>query len=503
MKISVVVPAYNEESNVENFVKLLLKNLSKEIHEIIIVNDCSNDQTKDILNKISKHDLRIRPIHRTEDRGVGNAIKAGLAAISPKSDYTLLLDCDFIANKNDIKKIIKKNYNVDGIIGSRYMQKGCLKNYPFIKKVANRIFHKLIRLSLGIKHCDISNNFKLYKSEVIRSIYPLLKSKGFSINAETGIYPILLGYRIKEVPVIWVGRSKGMGKSSFNVLKAGPGYIRVLFNLLKFKYFSKSLDGNTSLQKTEAKHFNDLVKRSGETYYGNLKPIASVRFSRKAKTILSYLKRVKNPSVLEIGCGTGILSKYILEKKPTLHIEGVDISSEAIKVAKKTLKKYPHAHFQHGDTLNLPFRDNYFDFVIGNSILHHLPTDKALREINRILKPHGMIWFCEPNILNPQIAIEKNFPIIKSLLQDSPNERAFSRWGIKKELERNGFDKVDTAPYEFLHPIIPSAAFVVLIPLCLLLEKIPIIKEFAGTVEIRGRVIKNNVTRINNSNNGS
>ena len=107
------------------------------------------------------------------------------------------------------------------------------------KKIANRIFHKLINLLLGIKHVDLTNNFKLYKMQVIESILPLLDSSGFSINAETGLYPVLLGYRIKEVPVSWVGRTAEMGRSNFQVMKAGPGYIKVLIKALRFKYFNK------------------------------------------------------------------------------------------------------------------------------------------------------------------------------------------------------------------------------------------------------------------------
>jgi len=239
MKISIVIPAHNEEKNIERIINLLLNNFDDYIKEIIIVNDCSTDNTALILNKLKKTIKKIEPLHRKGKNGVGNAIRDGLRIVDKSCDYVLLLDCDFVENIKDIKKMLKQASNFDGLVGSRYIKKGSLINYPVAKKIANRIFHKLINLLLGIKHVDLTNNFKLYKMQVIESILPLLDSSGFSINAETGLYPVLLGYRIKEVPVSWVGRTAEMGRSNFQVMKAGPGYIKVLIKALRFKYFNK------------------------------------------------------------------------------------------------------------------------------------------------------------------------------------------------------------------------------------------------------------------------
>lgn len=487
MKISVVIPAHNEEQNIENIVKLLFRNFRSVVHEVIIVNDCSTDHTKEILTKLSKSHKKIIPVHRKHNPGVGNAIREGLKKISSKSDYVLLLDCDFVENIKDIRKMIGLAHTADGLLGSRFIKSGILVNYPIVKKIANRTFHKLMRLVLNIGHIDISNNFKLYKRHVIIAIQPYLKSSGFSINAETGIYPILMGYKLKEVPVSWIGRTPEMGKSSFNVIKAGPGYVKVLIDVIKYKYMKTDHNhANGTLQHSEKTHFDTLVSETGETYYGNLRPIAPIRFRRKANAILEELKTFKNPKVLELGCGTGILSQYLLENNSKLRIEGIDISPKAIGVARKTLRKYKNAHFQAGDALHLPFKSNTFDVVVGNSILHHIPLVESLQEVRRVLKPNGKIWFCEPNMLNPQIAVEKNIPFLKSFFQDSEDERAFSRWGIKSDLKKYGFKKIVVTPYEFLHPIAPKSLLPIFVPFAILLEHIPVIREFAGTMQIVG-----------------
>lgn len=484
IKISAVIPARNEEANVEKMVKLLVENFNRQILEIIVVNDCSSDKTGEILERLAKKYKKLHPVHRRKNGGVGNAIRKGLEFISDKTEYVLMLDCDFVKNTGDIKRLLKAASNYGGVLGSRYMRGGRLIGYPLPKKLANRTFHFLARIFLGVKYIDVTNNFRLYKYEIIEKIRPLLKGSGFSINAETGLYPCILGYRLKEIPVTWHGRTQDMGRSAFNVAKAGPGYASVFFDVLKFKY-SKNKVGR-KLQDVERNHFDRLVQETGETYYGNLRPVAKVRFSRKANLILGRLLNVRNPRILEIGCGTGILSEYLLRQKSKLNITGIDISPKAIKVAKKKLSRYKNARFEVGDALHIPYPENYFNFVIGNSILHHVQLSGVCKEVHRVLRPGGQIWFCEPNSLNPQIAIEKNIPVVKRIFQDSDSETSFFRWPLKRALQKSGFKNVSVEPYEFLHPILPSFGLDYVSRLCIFLEKIPVVREFAGTLLITG-----------------
>lgn len=485
MKISVVIPARNEEANIENMVRLLLKSLKKKVYEIIVVNDCSTDDTGKILRSLAKKVHKVKPINRTKNPGVGNAIRKGLEAVFPKTDYVLMLDCDFVENTDDIEKMVDKVGEADGFLGSRYVKEGILVNYPAIKKIANRLFHTLARLLLGVSNIDITNNFKLYKYEIIKNILPLLKSHGFSINAETGLYPLLLGYKLKEIPVRWIGRTAEMGTSNFKVFKAGPGYVEVLKDAIKFKYLKRHYK-KLSRQSSEKAHFDSLVRKTGETYYGNLRPVAKIRFARKADQISKHLNGKTVPRVLEIGCGTGIMSSYLLKKRKGIKLYGIDISPEAIAIAKRSLSLNKNVHFEVGDILNLKYPSHSFDMIVGNSILHHVPLKSILSEIKRVSKPGARVWFCEPNILNPQIALEKNLPLLKTLLQDSQDETAYNRWQLKKDLEKAGFEKVVVRPYEFLHPILPEFGLPFLSNMCIFLEKVPLVKEFAGTLQITG-----------------
>ncbi len=131
------------------------------------------------------------------------------------------------------------------------------------------------------------------------------------------------------------------------------------------------------------------------------------------------------------------------------------------------------------------YPDAGFDSVVGSSVLHHLELEEALGEIYRVLKPGGTIYFTEPNMLNPQIAIQKNVPWIKRKLGDSPDETAFFRWPLRRLLEQKGYREVRIEPFDFLHPKTPVPLVDRLDALSRFLENIPVISEFAGSLYIR------------------
>ena len=133
----------------------------------------------------------------------------------------------------------------------------------------------------------------------------------------------------------------------------------------------------------------------------------------------------------------------------------------------------------------MSYPDASFDSVVGSSVLHHLEIQPALREIHRVLKPSGTIFFTEPNMLNPQIAVQKNVPWIKRQLGDSPDETAFFRWPLRRSLEKNGFREIRIEPFDFLHPTLAPRFIGPAQAINRVLEKMPVISEFAGSLYIR------------------
>lgn len=234
--LSIIIPARNEADNLPKLISQILQKYDTHLLEIIVVNDCSIDDSEKVIKELQKKSPKIRMVKRKDHPGVGLAIREGIKNISSKSKYVLFMDCDFLVNVPDILKLIQKVSLYDGVVGARFLEKNSLENYPFPKLFANRSYHFIAKTLLGINHTDLTNNFKLYNRKLVENISPLLSSRDFAINAELGYYPLLLGASIGQVPVRWQERKKNMGLSKFKILKVGPSYAKVLLKLILMKW---------------------------------------------------------------------------------------------------------------------------------------------------------------------------------------------------------------------------------------------------------------------------
>ncbi|MFH0852556.1 MAG: class I SAM-dependent methyltransferase [bacterium] len=236
----------------------------------------------------------------------------------------------------------------------------------------------------------------------------------------------------------------------------------------------------------EAEHFDYLVTNKGISWWGHQTEAGKQRLIRRANLIADYLGSGGQLKILEIGCGIGDLTKYLPPVLPSAQIAAIDISGESIRFAEKTLA-LPNVVFAVADVGGLPFLDQSFDAVVGNSILHHIDMEKTFREIRRVLKRGGKIFFSEPNMLNPEIFLERNIRFFGRWLLNSPEETAFLRWKLAKFLRRQDFSDVEVLPYDFLHPIVPQFLIKIVSGLGLALEKIPVLREASGSLIIRAR----------------
>lgn len=239
LKISLILPAHNEEGNIGKLTEQILKLCDRDILEFLIVDDRSSDNTGKIADKLAKKYKKVKVIHREITPYNKNRVQLGLAIRdgykAAKGDQIMSIDSDFAMSPTDVKKVIErfKKGDCDMVIGSRFVSQSKLVKYPFDKWLANRLFHLVFNPFLGIKINDLSNNFKIMKKEIAKKIN--WKSEGFSILAETGIIPAIMNYKICEVPVIW--RQRSFGKSTFKVLNLAPSYIKVALRAFYIKYF--------------------------------------------------------------------------------------------------------------------------------------------------------------------------------------------------------------------------------------------------------------------------
>ena len=141
------------------------------------------------------------------------------------------MDCDFVLLVPELRDLFDRvAAGREGAIGSRFSYESVLINYPFFKILCNRAFHLLVKLTLlgGVR--DVSNNLKLYRADILKTLD--IEEPHFAANMETGLKPLLAGYDVEEVPVSWINRTVGMGASSFRIVKVAPGYFGALMRTI-------------------------------------------------------------------------------------------------------------------------------------------------------------------------------------------------------------------------------------------------------------------------------
>jgi len=236
-----------------------------------------------------------------------------------------------------------------------------------------------------------------------------------------------------------------------------------------------------SLDQREVMHGKRLAASDAEGIWGWGSPAGQVRAQRRAKMIMESARLGAESKVLEIGCGTGLFTEYFARSGARLI--AVDISRELIGIAQRRGLARGRVQFL-AESFEACLLEDSFDAVIGSSVLHHLNIRPALRKIYQVLKPGGRISFAEPNILNPQIMLQKNIPCIKARLGDTPDEIAFSSWQMRSLLEEIGFTDIFITPFDWLHPAVPKVFIGPVSRFGLILERIPVLKAFAGSLHV-------------------
>lgn len=243
---------------------------------------------------------------------------------------------------------------------------------------------------------------------------------------------------------------------------------------------------HNSLSKEEKEHFDNLAVEKGFHWWGNTTKAGQLRQEIRAQLAREYLASKIEGDILEVGCGAGDFTRYLGRFFPAASITAFDISSKLIEIAAKR-SVTDNVHFVVGNTEELPYSGESFDCVVGNAVLHHLDLSHVLPEVKRVLKRQGKLFFTEPNMLNPQVFLEKNFHFIGARLGNSPDETAFFRWKIKRILASFGFTNIRVIPFDFLHPLVPEGLINLVCRLSGVLERVPIIKEISGSLIISAR----------------
>lgn len=241
----------------------------------------------------------------------------------------------------------------------------------------------------------------------------------------------------------------------------------------------------------EIAHGRMLAGAESEAAWGWSGPAGHSRARRRADLIVSAAGMHPGRTILEIGCGTGLFTAHFAATGA--RIVAVDISPHLLAKAIERQLPAEHVRFEQrcaeslepGDPAFQAWAADGFDAIVGSSVLHHLDIPAAIETCKRLLAPGGRMVFAEPNLLNPQVWMERRFrswfPYV------SRDETAIVRWQLQRQLERTGFSNIVITPFDWLHPATPAPLIRVVAGAGRVFEQIPGLREFAGSVLITAR----------------
>ena len=226
-KVSVVIPAYNEEAVIEATVRALSSALDAAglAHEVRVVDDQSTDGTWAVLSRLSADVPALRPFRNQGQGGYGLAVRAGLGSFDGDAVIVSMADgSDSPADVVAYAQALADGF--DCAFGNRFSGQTTVQDYPLVKKILNRAGNLLIAHLTGHRsYRDFTNGFKGYRRHVVDAMSPLI-SADFNLTVEMSIKAVLSGATIKVIPNSWRDRDGGVSK--FNVGRLGPRYLATI-----------------------------------------------------------------------------------------------------------------------------------------------------------------------------------------------------------------------------------------------------------------------------------
>jgi dolichol-phosphate mannosyltransferase len=237
MKLSIVIPAYNEAESIEETLHAIFDKLkTTDInHQILVVNDNSKDNTLEVLSDLQKLIPTLDVITNKGPNGFGYAVRKGLENFN--GDCVAVVMADLSDSPEDIVRFYNKmQEGYDCVFGTRWSKGGKVYDYPKHKLYLNRFFNNIVRILFGIKYNDVTNAFKMYKRETIQGIQPFL-SPHFNLTVELPLKAIIRGYTYTVLPNSWTNRKHGVSK--LKIREMGSRYFFILLYCLIEKFFSQ------------------------------------------------------------------------------------------------------------------------------------------------------------------------------------------------------------------------------------------------------------------------
>ena len=225
--LNVIVPAYNEEDNIEETVNAL-QEIRDQIdipYRIIIVNDRSTDNTRKIVEKLVTRFDNVTLVNRNGNHGLGRCINRGFEEL--QDGFVVIVMADLADDIQDIPRMLRVLLGgYDLVCGSRYTRGGSANHDLKLKGLLSFMLGRTLRFATGLPTVDATNAFKMYRTDLLDRV-GILRSDNYASGMEITIKAYANGYRVTEIPTIW--RDRSFGSSHFRIFKAAPEYLTWFF----------------------------------------------------------------------------------------------------------------------------------------------------------------------------------------------------------------------------------------------------------------------------------
>lgn len=218
MKILVIIPTFNEVENIKKIIELVLEQDSSI--DILVVDDNSPDGTAKIVKELKSSNPRINLLEREGKLGLGTAYIAGFKyAIGKEYDLIFEMDADLSHDPNEIPNFLREIQEYDLIIGSRYIQGVNVVNWPLKRLILSYGANVYTKIITGIKLYDSTGGYKCFRRKVLESIdLDSIHSNGYAFQIEMNYKAFKKGFKLKEIPIIFVDRVEGQSKMSKKIV---------------------------------------------------------------------------------------------------------------------------------------------------------------------------------------------------------------------------------------------------------------------------------------------
>jgi dolichol-phosphate mannosyltransferase len=217
MKATVCLPTYNEAENLEKIVHAL----GPHDVDVLVIDDGSPDGTDAIADRLAGELDYVRVLHRAHKDGIGRAYIAGFKhVLAGDSELILEMDCDFSHDPADVPRLIAAcAAGADLALGSRYVPGGGTRNWGVVRRLISWGGSFYARVLLGVRIRDLTGGFKCFRRHVLETLdLDAIESKGYAFQIETTYRVVKRGFRVEEIPIVFVDRTEGTSKMSRSIV---------------------------------------------------------------------------------------------------------------------------------------------------------------------------------------------------------------------------------------------------------------------------------------------